>query len=991
LSIRAILTAVVLLPAGAPAVAQPTPASDARVLTQVADVRALTPAAAAARRPVRLRGTITYRDTSDWNLTFVQDVSGGIFVERASGMAVAPGDEVEVVGVTAPGDFAPIVTSAAITKIAGGTLPAAPRLDADRARRGLDDSQWRELDGVVQRVYLSREKRLLIDVAVAGMGVQATVPGIWTGDLPEWLVDAEVRIRGVVGTLFNRKRQMLGVSFFAQSLDAFHRTRDVPPDPFTAAVRPIGDLLRFTSAIANSHRVRVRGRITLARASGLFVQDETGGLEVQLASRDGHLVAGDEVDVVGFPERGALVPELRYAQVRATGAPRQPVAPRSLSATQLLEAPAEAELVRTSGRLLSHLRQGNDLVLVLDDRGVVFNARVELVPGTSAPSLVNGSLVELAGICLVQYDLTQNPHLPRAFQLVVPALADVRVVQAASWWTMRHTIATTGVLLVAVACVFGWVVVLRQRVRAQADAVRIRSDQQDALERQYDELFEGAPDFICTWDAAGRLTTFNRAAERRLGRLRQDVIGTEFADLAASDARDRIADLVERTIEARGPFTFEADLESADGVRATIELATHPMTRSDGRTWVQAVGRDVTLRKQGEHALQQAKEAAEAASRAKSDFVANMSHEIRTPMNGIIGLADLLSRTALDGDQREYVRLLTYSGQSLLRLVNDVLDFSKIEAGRLEVVSEPFDLRASLDATLAPLTMQAQAKRLRLEALVDPAIPATVLGAPDRLHQVLVNLVGNAIKFTDTGVVTVDVRPAAAEGALVAFAVRDTGIGIAADKHASVFEAFTQADASTTRRYGGTGLGLSISASLVRAMGGSMCLESTPGQGSTFTFTALLPPAETSATQTAPGFTAGHGPSVALRVLLAEDNEVNRHIAVAMLRRLGHDVVVASNGREAVDLSASGIFDVCLMDVQMPELSGLDATLAIRAREAGTGRRLPIVALTAHALDRERERGFEAGMDDYVTKPLTLSALEAALERVVIPSPQSVG
>jgi CheY-like chemotaxis protein len=354
-------------------------------------------------------------------------------------------------------------------------------------------------------------------------------------------------------------------------------------------------------------------------------------------------------------------------------------------------------------------------------------------------------------------------------------------------------------------------------------------------------------------------------------------------------------------------------------------------------------------------------------------------------------------RTDLDADQREHVRLLRQSGDSLLRIVNDVLDFSKIEAGRLELASEPFDPRQRVTDSARTLELQAAARGLRIVCEVGDEVPAEVTGDTGRLHQVLVNLLGNAVKFSSHGNVHVGVTletPTPTEAATsdrrqLLFTVRDNGIGIPPEKHQVIFDAFTQADASTTRRYGGTGLGLAISASLVRMMGGRIWVESTPNAGSTFSFTVRVGVSPERAERrdgkvpdVTPAPVARRPARTALRLLLAEDNEVNQRIGVAMLRRLGDAVLVVENGRDAVEAVRTGDFDAVLMDVQMPEMSGFDATQAIRAGERDTGRHVHIVALTAHAMTGDRARCLEAGMDDYLTKPLTMAALSEVLDRV---------
>jgi PAS domain S-box-containing protein len=984
-------------------VGSPTPP-----LTRIAQIRTGDPSALG--RPVLIEGVATYVDPT-WDLLFVQDAEQGIFV-KAAGQAddVALGERVRVQGRAAPGDFAPVIERPRITRLGKATLPEPQRPTFEQLLTGDWDSQFIELDGIVRGVHPVSEKKgrhLLFDVAVGTWRVLAQFPGQWTAPPPQHLVDAKVRIRGVAGTLFNPQRQLVGLQLFVPSLDFLTTLEPSREDPYSAPVHVITSLNRWVSRHGVGRRVRIRGEVTWARGNQVYVRDMSGSIAVTLWTPT-PLAAGQQVDVAGFVAAGTYSPTLEDAVARAAAGRVEPAAPLRMTARELMSGQHDAGLVTLEAEVVNQVDQP-DPMLVLKTGDTVFTAPSP--PGEVLEAFEPGTLLSVTGVCRVQVDPLDSPRVPRGFQILLRSASDVTLVKRAAL-SPRRTVQALALLFAMLMAGLGWIVGLRRRVSQQTQDLREQLDRERALEAQYRELVATANDLVVTCDADSRVTSINQAGQQLTGHGAETALGRPLRELVAPADRARLDRELAAALASRTGTTLEVGLVSAAGADLTVELDVRPIYRRGRTGGLQAIGRDVTARKRAEAELAQARDAAEAASRAKSEFMANISHEVRTPLNGIIGMTELVLASPLGGEPRQYLNLVRSSADTLLHIINDILDFSKIEAGHLQFEPAPFDLHARLSSTLEPLAVTARRKGLGFEVHLSPTLPPVVVGDSGRFGQVLTNLVGNAIKFTNDGTVQVDadrLPPQAGDPASLArlrFVVRDTGIGIPPEKHALIFEAFTQADGSTSRRFGGTGLGLSIAASIVKRMGGTVQVDSAPGRGSVFTVVA---PFEVASSVELPAL-AGEGlsrllgasgaaaasPSPAaartlrpLRVLLVEDNPVNQRLAHEILKRRGHLVTLAENGREALECLAASAFEVVLMDVQMPEMNGLEATEAIRATEAGTGRHLPIVAMTAHAMAGDRERCLAAGMDEYLTKPIRAEALVAHVERIAMKSVSS--
>ena len=939
-------------------------------LTTIRQVLELSRSKAVKGYPVHLRGVVTYHYGGAVPDLFLHDSTGGLWVDLAQGApSLKPGDVIELDGITEQPDFAPQIGRPSWRVLGKAPLPPAPRVTFGQMASTHEDGQWVEVEGIVRTAAVDPESHnLFLDLGAEGGLITVQTPDA-RPSLAQKLVDSEVLIRGNCGAIRNALNQQIGVMLYVPNLEQIRTLAPAPSDSASLPVRSIADLQRFSLDQPAGHRVHVRGVVTLdVRDGPVYMADSTGGLYVR---RKEHttLRPGDRVDVFGFLGVVDRHPVLEDSVFQVTGQGPVPAAAQ-VTATQALHGEFDSALVKIDGRLLQSASSPDETMLVLREGSTVFRAisKSEL----SAPalsSLREGTLLRLSGICVADTDVTGNPT---AFEIRLGAASDIAILKEPSWWTLERALAMGGLLSLAILGALAWAASLRRRVHAQTAIIR--------------GTLDATADGIVVVDAHGKIVAANdkfaamwNFPELLMAARDHDaLLRIAMGQLKEPEAfLDRLRDVF-----ASSDLTSDDAIEFQDG--RVFESHSEPNRvngRSVGRVWA---FHDITDRMRSQRDLQQAKEAAEAANETKTAFLANMSHEIRTPMNGVLGMTELCLDTELTPEQREYLDMAKSSADALLVVINDVLDFSKVEAGRLELELIEFNLRDLLEECARSLAVRTHEKGLELTCEVAPEVPETLIGDPSRLRQIVVNLIGNAIKFTQQGEIGVQASVDSVSGDQVTLhlVVRDTGIGISPEKQRLIFDAFTQADASTTRRFGGTGLGLAISSRLVEMMGGGIWVESDLGRGSEFHFTIRLSVGTSPIEQAQPSESSSF---TGVPVLVIDTNATSRQILNGILTGWGMRSTVAASGEDALEVLERAAGGGAPIPVVLCDGHTADFLLLKKIQEhpalAGTA----IIPMTCVGQRCEERVSRPPGVVAPITKPVRRAELREAIAGVLEP------
>jgi len=952
--------------------------SSNETLRLIEDIRRLSPEEAASGKKVDVSGVVTWAQ-SDFTYLFVQDVSGGVRVRYKPGAIRVPiiGNSVQIQGHTSNYGPAPAIEADQLTIISSMRLPERRRITYDQALTGSEEAQWVEMQGYLRASKIIGQ-RTQLEILTPSGEFRAII------QTPEDLhasLNALIRIRGVCENKLDEFGRIVGFQLWVPYLHNLRIDEAAPADVFDSPLRSFASL-RQVSAKTDIFRARVFGTVILyQRGHSIFLENDGASLLV-LSSGQLPLTVGDRIEAVGLVGREGdrtLLRDAVYRKVSSGGPPK----PLSLETPSRVVDNLDGRLVRVRGLLLNEFNGLRRTRWTLQSGETLFETILEN-RGKEPPKFSLETGLEVTGVYRVVVD---DARQSRGFEILLNSPADVSIYQRPRLWTARRAVIAASIL--AGCTLFGmiWAAVLRRRIRRQTEQIRNQLQKEGVLEDRHRGIVENASDFIFTIDLNGRFTSFNPAGERMTRYTRDQALGMHFRDMLVPEKDRETWRKPELIPVGDGTVTFQSQLRTRDQNVIWIETSSRLIRDGDEVVGVLGIVRDISERKQIEEELKRARDAAEANTRAQSEFLANTSHEIRTPMNAVIGMSNLLLDTALNEQQRDYAETIRDGAEALLTVLNDILDFSKMEAGRLQIETVDFDLRDTIDGTVELLASRAAAKQLELTSFVPVRLPIALRGDPSRLRQVLLNMLGNAIKFTERGEVRlqVSIDSETETEAKFLFEVIDTGLGLSPEEQTRLFRPFSQADSSTTRRFGGTGLGLAISKQIVALLEGTCGVTSKPGEGSTFWFTAKF------AKQAAPPSSPDQETGAALkgaRILLVDDFASSCRVLEHYVSAWGVHSTTVNSGHAALaalaaPLGAEKPFDLVAIDVQMPEMDGL--TLARKILQNPTFRKLRIVFLNSHDRAVTPAEIKELGRATSLLKPVRYHELLTALLRILPP------
>ena len=939
----------------------------------VEQVLELEPKNLSSEHSAYLTGIITFADP-DGRYLYLQDSSGGILVKPTTPIeqSYIVGKSASVKGAIVSGSFAPAILADEVVVGAMMPFPKPEKISYDQVVSGQSDGQWIEIEAYLEKREINGIWTHLLLSTIHGE-FEAKV---LTTDAPlEVKMGSAMRIQGVLSAHTDQQSLLESSELLVPEARFAEVIAEAIEEPYNLPITEMPDLLKYRVPKLAANPLRIHGVVTYHDpGKTLFLSDGTNVVRA-ISHSNTELNPSDRADVVGLLVREKNRAYLRNAQFRKAGIGRQPKPIAIQDDHQSIDISLDGHLTSFTGTLLEIAYSEDEVRLVVQNGETVLEAVCDRAKiGSHASEWESGAMVEVVGIYNIIYD---NYSEPEEVSILMRGASDVTILEAAPWWSKELALTIAGICFFAFLAGGAWTVLLRRRIASQTKLIRSQLEREAMLEMQHREVVRNTSDFIFTIDLDGRFTSFNEAGELMTGYTREDSQTISVYSLFEKHQARRLRAVLERMRHLKNAV-FEHRLIKKNGDKLWVEICAGFLRHQGEAIGAFGVMRDIDARKQILETLKRARDAAEETTKAKSSFLATMSHELRTPMNGIIGMTDLLLDLELEDQAREFAETIKESSSSLLVLLNDILDLSKAEAGKLSIDNQAFSIEEAIEQTVTLLETTAKAKNIELKMDLPKNLPASLIGDAGRLRQVILNLVGNAIKFTERGYVKLSVSIEKESDIEVSyrFEIVDTGIGIPEKSKSMLFQSFVQADASYTRRFGGTGLGLKISQEIVRLMKGDIGFHSKEGKGSIFWFTMPFKKGDQHANETGGSQDESvevqwEGPE--LSVLVVEDTKINQIVTCAQLKKVGLDSDVAENGVEAIEAVQKKRYDIVFMDCQMPKMDGFEATRQLRLDPANDS--IYIIALTANAMEGDRERCIDAGMNDYISKPTHHDAL----------------